>query len=161
MDKVTIYKNKNETFKCNFDIEGAVENIQPRLCLHLGNKSIVFTGEINKEGDCIFQIPMLPEVKDTAGTLAVEVIADSVYFKVFECDLELKKSVEVKISEITKTDSTPQRKVDLTEIKQMEKVPEKKEIKFTKTESITPPEPKSLNGKFKNFKNYLDAKKPS
>lgn len=96
-----IYKNKGEVFKCSFDVEGASSNdIEVRLCLEFNdNKNMFFYGQMDKDGGCTIQIPRLNELEDKQGTLRVEAIIDDTYFKLHECPVELRNSVQMKIKE--------------------------------------------------------------
>lgn len=102
MDNNIIYKNRGETFKCNFDIDGAsVDDIAVRLCLEFhDNKNLFFYGSIEPDGDCIVHIPRMSEVEDRSGKMIVEAIVDSTYFRLYECNVELKNSVNVKMKQM-------------------------------------------------------------
>jgi hypothetical protein len=100
-EKMVIHKNKGETFQCHFKVEGAeIKDTIVRLCLEFeDNQNMFFYGKLEKDGACVVDIPKLKNVENTSGKLVVEVIADSIYFKVFESEVELKNSVEVKVTE--------------------------------------------------------------
>lgn len=102
MEKMVIYKNKGEVLKCHFDIDGAsLDEVSVRLCLEFSdNKNMFFHGKLSKNGDCVFNIPRLSELENQSGKLAVEAIADSTYFKLMECDVEIKNSLEVKMTRV-------------------------------------------------------------
>lgn len=99
MEKLTIYKNKGETFKCHFKIDGAEsKDTVVRLCLEFDNNTnMFFYGELKEDGNCTIEIPRLKNLDEKRGKLTVEAIADSIYFKVYEANVELKNSVEVKM----------------------------------------------------------------
>jgi len=105
VDNNIIYKNRGETFKCKFDIDGAsIDDITVRLCLEFSdNKNLFFYGKIEKDGNCVIHIPKLNEVENRAGKLIVEAIVDSTYFRLYECNVELKNSVNVKINKMEGT----------------------------------------------------------
>lgn len=67
MEKVTIYKNKGETFKCNFKIEGAsAKDTVIRLCLEFSDHpNYFFYGELKSNGECVIQIPRLNNLTQT------------------------------------------------------------------------------------------------
>jgi len=97
-DKFIIYKNKEEVFKCHLNIEGSsTDDAIVRLCLEVGDRNLFFNGTIAESGECIIHIPRLKELKTGLGKLSVEAIADSTYFKLYESELELKNSVEIKL----------------------------------------------------------------
>lgn len=114
MEKLTIYKNKGTTFKCNLEIEGA-EDVDVRLCLEFNNNipSMFFHGKLNEDGDCSINIPKL-DAADGNGYLYIEAIADSMYFKLHESQFEVKKSVNVKM---LKTETVEQEPIKQTKIK--------------------------------------------
>jgi hypothetical protein len=98
MDKLTIFKNKGETFRCQFKIEGAsVKDTSVRLCLEFDeeNKHLFFHGTLSDSGECVIDIPRLKEIKAGSAKLTVEAIADGIYFKLYEANAELRNSVEV------------------------------------------------------------------
>jgi len=105
VDNNIIYKNKGETFKCNFDIDGAsIDDIAVRLCLEFGdNKNMFFYGNIDEKGNCDVHIPRLSELEDKSGKMVIEAIVDSTYFRLYECHVELKNSVNVKMKQMEGT----------------------------------------------------------
>lgn len=103
MDKITIYKNKGEIFRCQFKVDGAdIQETEVRLCLEFEKRNLFFRGSLNKDGECVIEIPQLKEINDKEGKLTVEAIVESVYFKVYESDVELKNSVEVSMAPMKK-----------------------------------------------------------
>lgn len=123
MDNLIVYKNKGETFKCHFNIDGAeIKDTFVRLCLEFNNnKNMFFYGNLDKNGDCIIEIPKLKEVQEKDGKLAIEAIADSVYFKLYEANVELKNSVEVSITSPLPTKESTQPAIQLSDISQLKK----------------------------------------
>lgn len=101
MDKHIIHKDRGETFNCHFKIDGAnIKDTIVRLCLEFdNNKNLFFNGVLKENGDCVVEIPKLKEVNEKEGKLTIEAIADSVYFKLYEADVEFKKSIEVSMVE--------------------------------------------------------------
>lgn len=101
MSNNVIYKNKGEVFKCTFDIDGAASgDVKVRLCLEFNdNKNMFFHGKIDKKGNCTVSIPKLNELEDKQGNLRIEAIIDDTYFNLYECPIEIKNSVQVKIKE--------------------------------------------------------------
>ena len=97
MEKITIYKNKGETFECQFKVDGcSIDETVIRLCLEFdNNKNMYFNGRIEPDGNCSIDIPMLKEVGSQNGRMLIEAIADATYFLLYEADVELKNSVEV------------------------------------------------------------------
>lgn len=100
MEKFTIFKNKGELFKCNLDIEGAdLDKTKVRLCLEFDdNKNLFFYGKVNNEGHCTIEIPVIDDVQQETGTLAIEVVADDMFFRLYECEVDLRTSIDVKMA---------------------------------------------------------------
>lgn len=118
MEKVTIYKNKGEVFKCHFDIDGAsAKETEIRLCLEFQDSpNYFFYGTLQDNGDCEINIPRLKNLEEKSGKLVIEAIAESIYFKIYEADVEFRNSVEVTMQSSIK--KTPSVKVKMEEISQ-------------------------------------------
>ena len=101
MSKMIIHKNKGEIFKCHFDVEGVdYSDVNVRLCLEFeDNRNLYFYGKLSEDGECEIQIPKLLDLKSPSGKLVVEAVADTNYFKLYECEFDLKKSIEVKMED--------------------------------------------------------------
>jgi hypothetical protein len=99
MEKLLLYKNKPEVFKCQFRVEGVEpEQTNIRLCLEFeDNKNLFFYGTLEDDGTCDIPIPSLNDIKHDEAKLVIEAIADSTYFKVYEASVKLKNSVGVKL----------------------------------------------------------------
>jgi len=99
MEKLTLFKNKPETFNCQFSISGAdSEEAFVRLCLEFNdNKNMYFNGVLNENGFCSIDIPPINEVDDKKGILYIEAVVDQTYFKVYEAEVDVKNSVEIKL----------------------------------------------------------------
>lgn len=108
MEKLLLYKNKPEIFKCQFKVDGIDHSeTKVRLCLEFDdNRNMHFYGELDENGGCDIPIPSLTDVKNDEAKLVIEAIADSTYFKVYEAEVKLKNSVDVKLVE-AKTSSKP------------------------------------------------------
>jgi hypothetical protein len=75
-----------------------------------------FYGEVDSGGNCVINIPPLAELKNKEGKLTVEAIADSMYFKLYESQVEIKNSVEVKMEGVLSRAETPKSSVELQNI---------------------------------------------
>lgn len=151
MDKLRLFKNKSEVFKCQFKLDGIdAEETRVRLCLEFDdNKNLFFHGEINEDGSCLIPLPALKEVKKNTCKLSIEAIADSTYFKVYEADVEFKNSVEVKLSKLeSSAEQNSKRKAPKVQLEQVEanattvsepEVPVEEPQPVE--ENVTPPEP--------------------
>ncbi len=94
---LTFYRDKREKFKCNLHIDGAqITKSSIRLCLEAANMNYFFKGKIDPSGQCIINIPPLPNITEDEGIAIVEVIAESSYFKVHEAPFKIKNSITVK-----------------------------------------------------------------
>ena len=155
MEKFTILKNKGELFKCHLDIEGAeIKDTTVRLCLEFDdNKNMHFYGKLEEGGVCEIEVPILDIDKKT-GKLTIEVIADSMFFKIYECEVDLKNSVEVKMTHkeatIAKAFTPAEKKIGMFKL-----VQERTEVKTP----IKTPEPKEkLKGLLK-YEEYMNKKR--
>jgi len=167
MEKITLYKNKGEIFKCHFNIDGAsYKETTIRLCLEFENNiNFFFNGQLRENGDCTIEIPKLKNIESNKCKVVVEAVADSMYFKVYEAEAELKNSVEVTMQKPAVSNFSEKAKIQL---EQITKEPSPK----TETVEVTAPEPdnhnpyipKNLSEKtekpsFKSkFQDYLDKK---
>lgn len=152
MEKLIIHKNQGEVIKCKLDIDGAdLSETEIRLCLQFeNNKNLYFNGTINKDGDCSITIPKLKEIENCTGKSCIEVIADSVYFKVYEAPFELKNSVEVKMSGV-QTNKGAKIKVEQISLGKNILQEEPKEVKKE--------EPTEKKENFSSFDSYLKRRK--
>jgi len=97
MGNVVFYKDANETFECDIQIEGASSSQSiTRLILEFSNRTLLFEGTI-ENGHVMIDVPQLSEITDKEGLATLEVIADQTFFKAWQSpfDLENKRSVTV------------------------------------------------------------------
>jgi len=114
-----------------------------------------FKGSISEAGECVINIPPMRELENKKGNLYIEAIAENTYFKVYEAEVELKNSVEVKA---VKVESTADRGEPLKETKiTLETV--KVERKNTQPIQETVKEPVPTKEQSKNP--YISGQKPS
>jgi hypothetical protein len=159
MKKLTIHKNKSETFHCQFKAEGAEpKDIVVRLCLEFDdNKNMFFYGDVNEAGNCTINIPQLNELKTKEGKLTIEAIADSMYFKLYEAEIEVKNSVEIKMeTTLTKLES-PVSHIQLETIYQEDEKPNK-DVSVEKPVK-KPVKEKPVKEKLANLKSFADWKR--
>lgn len=153
MDKLVIHKNQGDVLKCKLDIDGAEpKDTTVRLCLEFeNNKNMFFYGTLNEKGECSISIPKLREVENSTGNSFIEVIADSVYFKVYEAPFELRNSVEVKMSEVNTSNVGAKIKLEnITVENSAPKVETEVNPYVTKTSSEKKPEKKNFEHFLKN-----------
>jgi hypothetical protein len=128
------------------------------------NKNLFFYGTLKEDGECVIDIPRLKNMDEKEGKLVVEAIADSVYFKVYEAEVELKNSVEISMAS-QKTHTKPKMNVQLEGIAQ-KVVSEKSSSSVMPEEEVQNPFiPKekssvaeSRNGRLVSFKDYSSQK---
>lgn len=116
MEKIVIHKNKGEVFDCQLKVDGAsLKDTTVRLCLEFkDNKNLFFYGKVNENGNCHFDLPKLKDIENEGGKFIIEAIADSVYFRLYEAEFELKNSVEVNL--IKNTKAVKEAKITLEDI---------------------------------------------
>ena len=114
-----------------------------------------FYGKLEESGVCEIEIPVLDIDKKT-GKLTIEVVADSMFFKLYECEVDLKNSVEVKMTHkettIAKAFTPTEKKVGMSKLIQ-ERTNEKTEPIIEKTL-----EPEKKTG-LPHFDEYMKKKK--
>lgn len=91
------YTDKAKLFECNIAIDGAnLNETKARLVLEFPNKrSLLFHGNINKNGKCEVMIPALKEMDECEGNVLLEVIADSTYFESWSDKFKLQQNKKV------------------------------------------------------------------
>lgn len=154
-------------FQCQMKTEGTdTQDMIVRLCLEFSdNKNMFFYGEVDDEGNCNINIPQLTELKNKEGRLTVEAIADAMYFKLYEAEVELKNSVEIKM-ETTLTKKEPAKQnIELEAIIQEDKKDKKEPEEEPEEEPKEDDKPKkkgweSLRNKPVPSEPKTDDKKP-
>lgn len=131
MENLTIFKNKENQFNCQFQADGFnAEDLKVRLCLEFNdNVNLHFYGSIDKDGVCNITIPKL-NIDSKKGNMFVEAIADNIYFKLYESTVEVKNSVELKMKVVETTMKSEGIQHNLKEVKLVNsKLEPKNEIK--------------------------------
>lgn len=102
----TVYRDKSENFSCDVSVEGArLNDTQARLILESDDWTLMFDGEIDREGRCNIPIKKLNILEEgTTGKIRLEVIAENTVFTPWEDDFKVKmsKKVTVQLSESIK-----------------------------------------------------------
>lgn len=109
-NKIFINKNKDEVFQCHLKTNGtSLKNTSVRLCLEFSNnKNIFFYGKLDETGNCTIHVPKLKDVEVNDGKMIIEAISDSIYFKLYEGEVEIKSSIEIdSIKRISKKEEEP------------------------------------------------------
>lgn len=176
MDQLLIRKNKGESFKCQIDVDGvSMDEVNVRLCLEFDdNKNMFFNGNLEDGGKCMINIPPLNEVKSQKGKLRVEAIADATYFSLYECEFDLKPSVQVKMTESNKSSflqrAQPinERTIRMTQTLASERVEDQYEDQYEEQyeepyeePQVIEPEPKKVpNFRRKKFDDFISSRLP-
>jgi len=158
MERFTILKNKGELFKCQLQVEGAeIEDTTVRLCLEFDdNKNMYFYGHLEEDGVCSIKIPPLENIEKEIGKLTIEVVADSTFFKLYECEVDFKHSVDVNMTH-KETTSRPAQKVKLASNIVQERTQEVTESIKSGNKENKAPQNKSGLPKFRDY--YTNRKK--
>lgn len=146
MDQMTIYKDVPWVFVAYVDIRGTTtSNTKARLLIKLGRMTLLFEGTVNGNQVTV-KVPKLSGIEESIANIALEVIADEVYFEPYTAiaTLEYKMAVEVQdvqveqeqvtitVGEVTavedteatsagRTDETPAEVLTIPEDKQVER----------------------------------------
>ena len=98
-----LYTDKQETFECDLFLEGAdLKNSSVRILVETKDLTLLFPGEINKDGNCKVPIKKLKGLLDenTTGDIKLEVIAEDTLIEPWQSDFVVstakKVTVEVK-----------------------------------------------------------------
>lgn len=110
-DKYKIFKDKNENFTCNIEVEGvSILNTSVRLVVQSKDWNIFFTGEIDKNGKVTVPMKKMSFLEEgSTGTIKMEIIADENIFTPWEQEfiVKLSKKITVKTEPETQKDTKP------------------------------------------------------
>jgi hypothetical protein len=106
----SVFKDKSENFTCDVMVEGAkLNDTQARLILESDDWTIMFEGEIDRNGKCNIPIKKLNIFDEgTIGKIRLEVIAENTIFTPWEDDFKVKMSKKVMV-QVHESRSTPKR----------------------------------------------------
>ena len=98
-----LYTDKQETFECDLFLEGAdLKQSSARILVETKDLTLLFPGEINKDGNCKVPIKKLKGLmsENTTGDIKLEVIAEDTLIEPWQSDFIVdtakKVTVEVK-----------------------------------------------------------------
>lgn len=97
MGTMTIFKDVPWTFVAYVDIKGATtNNTKARLLIKLDRMTLLFEGIVSGNQVTV-KVPKLSGIEDTSAVIALEVIADEVYFEPYtaRATLDNKRAIEV------------------------------------------------------------------
>jgi hypothetical protein len=104
-----VFKDKSENFSCDVMVEGAkISETQARLILESADWTLMFEGQIDRNGKCNIPIKKLNIFEEgTVGKIRLEVIAENSIFIPWEDDFRVKvsKKVTIQLSEKMKRPS--------------------------------------------------------
>lgn len=104
-----VFKDKSENFSCDVMVEGAkISETQARLILESDDWTLMFEGQIDRNGKCNIPIKKLNIFEEgTVGKIRLEVIAENSIFIPWEDDFRVKvsKKVSIQLSEKMKRPS--------------------------------------------------------
>jgi hypothetical protein len=105
-----VFKDKSENFTCDVMVEGAkLNDTQARLILESDDWTIMFEGDIDRNGKCNIPIKKLNIFDEgTIGKIRLEVIAENTVFTPWEDDFKVKMSKKVMV-QVHESRSTPKR----------------------------------------------------
>lgn len=99
----SVYRDKSENFSCDVLVEGAsINDTQARLILESDDWTLMFEGDIDRNGKCNIPIKKLNIFNEgVVGKIRLEVIADNTVFVPWEDEFKVKmsKKVTVQLSE--------------------------------------------------------------
>jgi hypothetical protein len=110
-DYYAVYKDKNENFSCDVNVEGAkLDETRARLILESDDWTLMFSGNIDRNGKCIIPLKKLNILDEgQVGKIKLEIIAENTVFIPWESDFKVKMSKKVTVQmPNTKKQETPQ-----------------------------------------------------
>jgi len=95
-----LYTDKQETFECDLFLEGAdLKNSSARILVETKDLTLLFPGEINKDGNCKVPIKKLKGLlgEDTTGNIKLEVIAEDTLIEPWQSNFVVSTSKKVTV----------------------------------------------------------------
>lgn len=114
-----IYRDKGKEFECDVKVKGAkLSETRARLILNFNDGlSLLYNGQVDLKGNCKINIPPIKEITDSdAGTLILEVIADSTVFEPWKSMFVVSQFQDV-IVEVTEHEPEKPKVSVITEVK--------------------------------------------
>jgi hypothetical protein len=109
-DFYPLYRDKNENFSCDINVEGAkLSETSARLIIETAEWTLMFEGEIDRRGKCVIPIKKLNLFNEnTIGKVKLEVNAEGNVFVpwISDCKIKNSKTVSIKMNE---TKTTPKK----------------------------------------------------
>jgi len=95
-----LYTDKQETFECDLFLEGAdLKNSSARILVETKDLTLLFPGEISKDGNCKVPIKKLKGLldEDTTGDIKLEVIAEDTLIEPWQSEFVVETSKKVTV----------------------------------------------------------------
>ena len=108
-----LYTDKQETFECDLYLEGAsLKDSSARIIVETKDLTLLFEGEINKDGNCKVPIKKLRGLLDeeTEGNIKLEVIAEDTLIQPWQSEFVVETSKRVKVE--VKSQQKPKQQED-------------------------------------------------
>ena len=117
-----LYTDKPELFECDIKIDGAsLTKSTARLVVETSEYSLMFNGQISKDGHCKIPIRKLKGLIDESakGNIRLEVIAEDTYFTPWKSDFDIQASKQVTVEvQSQKQPVIQENKVQISNVKQ-------------------------------------------
>ena len=108
-----LYTDKQEIFECDLFLEGAdLKDSSARILVETDNLTLLFTGKINKDGNCKVPIKKLNGLlgEDTTGNIKLEVIAEDTLIEPWQSEFVVETSKKIKVE--VKSQQKPKQQED-------------------------------------------------
>ena len=95
-----LYTDKQETFECDLYLEGAdLKNSSARILVETKDLTLLFLGEISKDGNCKVPIKKLKGLldEDATGNIKLEVIAEDTLIEPWQSEFVVETSKKVTV----------------------------------------------------------------
>ena len=106
-----LYTDKQETFECDLFLEGAdLKNSSARILVETKDLTLLFPGEINKDGNCKVPIKKLKGLmgENTTGDIKLEVIAEDTLIEPWQSDFVVETAKKVTVEVKSQKEEKPQ-----------------------------------------------------
>ena len=106
-----LYTDKQETFECDLFLEGAdLKNSSARILVETKDLTLLFPGEINKDGNCKVPIKKLKGLldEDATGDIKLEVIAEDTLIEPWQSDFVVETAKKVTVEVKSQKEEKPQ-----------------------------------------------------
>ena len=105
-----LYTDKQETFECDLFLEGAdLKDSSARIIVETKDLTLLFKGEINKDGNCKVPIKKLKGLLDekSEGNIKLEVIAEDTLIEPWQSEFVVETSKKVTVEVKSQKDKKP------------------------------------------------------